>query len=207
MLDGSRRTERRPVRPGTPAAGATGRHDHRSDVRGVFGAVYVEHTVLLEPPATIVLLLALVITRALGTGEGIGTAHYVAAGLLLGLSPALKIWGVLAVLVVASALAWRRGLRRGVTVLLERGRVLHGRLLAVLSRRTRCHVADGGGGPGRATPRRLRRLSNGSTTSLGLSLWTSATPAAPGHGADGRSGAGRTGRLRGEPSCGCSRRC
>ena len=84
-----------------------------------FGAVYVEHTVLLEPPATIVLLLALVITRALGTGEGIGTVHYVAAGLLLGLSPALKIWGVLAVLVVAGALAWRRGLRRGVTVLLS----------------------------------------------------------------------------------------
>jgi alpha-1,2-mannosyltransferase len=84
-----------------------------------FGAVYVEHTVLLEPPATTVLLLALVITRALGSGEGLGTAHYVVAGLLLGLSPTVKIWGVLAVLIVAAGLAWHRGLRRGLTVLLS----------------------------------------------------------------------------------------
>jgi alpha-1,2-mannosyltransferase len=84
-----------------------------------FGAVYVEHTVLLEPPATTVLLLALVITRALGASEGLSTSHYVVAGLLLGLSPTLKIWGVLAVLIVAVSLAWRRGLRRGLTVLLS----------------------------------------------------------------------------------------
>jgi alpha-1,2-mannosyltransferase len=84
-----------------------------------FGAVYVEHTVLLEPPGTTVLLLALVITRALGPGDGVGTAHYVVAGLVLGLSPTLKIWGVLAVLVVAGGLAWRRGLRPGLTVLLS----------------------------------------------------------------------------------------
>jgi alpha-1,2-mannosyltransferase len=84
-----------------------------------FGAVYVEHTVLLEPPATTVLLLALVITRALGTDDGLGTAHYVVAGLLLGLSPTLKIWGVLAILVIAGGLAWRRGLRRGLIVLLS----------------------------------------------------------------------------------------
>lgn len=84
-----------------------------------FAAVYVEHTILLEPPASTVLLLALVITRALGQGDGVGTAHYVVAGLLLGLSPTLKIWGVLAVLVVAGGLAWRRGPRRGLTVLLS----------------------------------------------------------------------------------------
>jgi alpha-1,2-mannosyltransferase len=84
-----------------------------------FGAAYVEHTVLLEPPATTLLLLALVITRALGPGEGLGTAHYVVAGLLLGLSPTLKIWGVLAVLIVAGGLAWRRGVRRGLAVLLS----------------------------------------------------------------------------------------
>ena len=84
-----------------------------------FGAVYVEHTVLLEPPATTVLLLALVITRALGPGDGVHAAHYVVAGLLLGLSPTLKIWGVLAVLVVACGLALRRGVRRGLTVLLS----------------------------------------------------------------------------------------
>jgi alpha-1,2-mannosyltransferase len=84
-----------------------------------FGAIYAEHTVLLEPPATTMLLLALVITRALGSGEGRTTRHYVAAGLLLGLSPALKIWGVLAVLVVAGGLAYHRSLRHGVTVLLS----------------------------------------------------------------------------------------
>jgi alpha-1,2-mannosyltransferase len=84
-----------------------------------FGAAYVEHTVLLEPPATTVLLLALVITRALGQGDRVRTPHYVAAGLLLGLSPTLKIWGVLAVLIVAGGLAWRRGLRPGLTVLLS----------------------------------------------------------------------------------------
>jgi hypothetical protein len=84
-----------------------------------FGAVYVEHTALLEPPATTVLLLALVITRALGPGTGLGTTHYVVAGLLLGLSPTLKIWGVLAVLVIAGGLAWRRSFRHGLIVLLS----------------------------------------------------------------------------------------
>jgi alpha-1,2-mannosyltransferase len=75
------------------------------------GAVYVEHTALLEPPATTVLLLALVITRLLGSGAGIRTGHYVAAGLLLGLSPVLKIWGVVAVLVVVITVLARRGRR------------------------------------------------------------------------------------------------
>jgi alpha-1,2-mannosyltransferase len=84
-----------------------------------FGAAYVEHTILLEPPATTLLLLALVITRAVGSDEGLGTAHYVVAGLLLGLSPTLKIWGVLAVLIIAGGLAWRRSLRRGLIVLLS----------------------------------------------------------------------------------------
>lgn len=82
------------------------------------GGLYVEHTVLLEPPATTVLLLALVITRAVGDDNGVGTARYVIAGVLLGLSPTVKLWGVLAVLIVAACLARRRGLRRGLTVLL-----------------------------------------------------------------------------------------
>jgi alpha-1,2-mannosyltransferase len=84
-----------------------------------FGAIYAEHTVLLEPPATAMLLLALVITRAVGGGDGLGTPHYVAAGLLLGLSPALKIWGVLTVLVVVGGVAYRRGLRPGLTLLIS----------------------------------------------------------------------------------------
>ncbi len=75
------------------------------------GAVYVEHTTLLEAPATTVLLLAMVVTRLLGPGVAVRGRHYVLAGLLLGLSPALKIWGVVAVLVVVVAILARRGLR------------------------------------------------------------------------------------------------
>ena len=75
------------------------------------GAVYGEHTTLLEAPATTALLLALLITRLLGSGEGIRDRSYVLAGLLLGLSPALKIWGVVAVLVVVTAILARRGRR------------------------------------------------------------------------------------------------
>ena len=56
------------------------------------GAVYVEHTMLLEAPATTVLLGALVVTRLLGAPDGIVTRHYVTAGVLLGFSPVLKIW-------------------------------------------------------------------------------------------------------------------
>lgn len=82
------------------------------------GAVYVEHSPLHEPVATAVLLLALVITRILGSAQGIRRRHYVAAGLLLGVSPVLKIWGVVVVLVVVGCLAFRRGRRPALTVLL-----------------------------------------------------------------------------------------
>ncbi|HEU4545418.1 MAG TPA: hypothetical protein VFR88_03920, partial [Microlunatus sp.] len=73
------------------------------------GAVYGEHTTLLEAPATTALLVALVITRLPGSGDGVRTRHYAVAGLLLGLSPVLKIWGVVAVLVVVVAIWARRG--------------------------------------------------------------------------------------------------
>jgi alpha-1,2-mannosyltransferase len=85
----------------------------------IFGAIYVEQTVSLEPPATTVTLAALVITRALGDSVGTSTRHYVSAGLLLGLSPLMKIWGVITVLVVVVWLAYRRGVRNGMTVLLS----------------------------------------------------------------------------------------
>ena len=77
----------------------------------LFGAVYIEYTTLLEPPATTVLLVALVLTRLLGSGAGIGPRRYLLAGLLLGLSPVMKIWGVVAVLVVVGAIVARRGRR------------------------------------------------------------------------------------------------
>jgi alpha-1,2-mannosyltransferase len=81
------------------------------------GAVYVEHTTLHEPLATTMLLLALVITRILGSGELIDHRHYVLAGLLLGVSPAVKIWGAVVVVVVVGCLAARRGWRPAATVL------------------------------------------------------------------------------------------
>lgn len=81
------------------------------------GSVYVEHTVLLEAPATTVLLAALVLTRLLGSGDGISAPRYVVAGLLLGFSPVLKIWGVVAVLVVVVAVWARRGSRLGLITL------------------------------------------------------------------------------------------
>ncbi len=75
------------------------------------GAVYGEYTTLLEAPATTALLLAVLSTRLLGSGEGVRDRSYVLAGLLLGLSPALKIWGVVAVVVVVAAILARRGRR------------------------------------------------------------------------------------------------
>jgi alpha-1,2-mannosyltransferase len=81
------------------------------------GAVYVEHTALLEAPATTALLLGLLITRLPGSGDGIHTRHYVLAGLVLGLSPVLKIWGVVAVLVVVVAIWAQRGRRPAVVTL------------------------------------------------------------------------------------------
>ena len=84
-----------------------------------FPAVYVEHTALLEPPLTALMLAALVITRALSDGDGIDSRHYVLAGFLLGVAPAVKIWGVVTVLVIAIGLAYRRGIRQGLTVLLS----------------------------------------------------------------------------------------
>lgn len=81
------------------------------------GAVYVEHTALLEPPATTMLLTAMVITRLLGSGEGIRPRHYLIAGVLLGLSPVIKIWGIVAVLVLVITIWARRGRRPALVTL------------------------------------------------------------------------------------------
>jgi hypothetical protein len=63
------------------------------------------------------MLLALVITRLLGDGQGIGTARYLLAGAVLGLSPTVKIWAVAAVLVVVITIMVRRGRRPGLLTL------------------------------------------------------------------------------------------
>lgn len=81
------------------------------------GAVYVEHTMLLEAPATTLMLGALVVTRLLGAGDGLRTRHYVVAGLLLGFSPVLKIWGIIPLLVIVLTVWLRRGRRPGLITL------------------------------------------------------------------------------------------
>ena len=81
-----------------------------------FPAVYSEHSTLLEAPGTTALLGALVLTRILADGREIGSVGYLAAGFLLGLAPAVKIWGIVAVVVVVAALAVRRGRRPAILV-------------------------------------------------------------------------------------------
>jgi alpha-1,2-mannosyltransferase len=74
-----------------------------------FPAVYSEHTVLLEAPATTGLLLSLLLLRIfdaeLPSG---GRWRYLLAGACLGVTATLKIWGVVPVLVVAAWLLLRR---------------------------------------------------------------------------------------------------
>ena len=81
------------------------------------GAVYDEHTTLLEPLATSALLAAMVITRLLGDGGPVRMPRYLIAGLLLGLSPTIKIWGVVPVLAVVITIMVRRGRRPGILTL------------------------------------------------------------------------------------------
>ena len=83
-----------------------------------FPAIYSEHTTLLEAPGTTALLAALALTRILEDGTGVGAGRYLAAGLLLGLGPTVKIWGIVAVIVVVAALAARRGRHPGLLVLI-----------------------------------------------------------------------------------------
>jgi alpha-1,2-mannosyltransferase len=73
-----------------------------------FPAVYSEHTVLLEPPATTGLLLSLLLVRAVDADlpQG-GRWRLLLAGACLGATTTLKIWGVVPVLVVVVWLALR----------------------------------------------------------------------------------------------------
>jgi alpha-1,2-mannosyltransferase len=84
---------------------------------GVFyPAVVVAHTTLMEAPQNLVLLLGVwIISRQL-PAQRLKTWHrpapWLLAGLAIGLSPGLKIWGVVAVLLVAvwvlASFGWRR---------------------------------------------------------------------------------------------------
>ena len=75
-----------------------------------FPAVYSEHTLLLESPATTCLLVSLVLLRVTASAPDASRVRVVVAGAVLGAAITLKIWGVVPVAVV---MAWFLLRRRG----------------------------------------------------------------------------------------------
>ncbi len=94
------------LRLGTPSAlvGAVG-------YAVFFPAVYSEHTVLLEAPASTGLLVSLVLVRAFDPQTPSGRWRMIAAGVFLGATITLKIWGIVPVLVVVAWLLLQRRTR------------------------------------------------------------------------------------------------
>ncbi len=80
----------------------------------LFPVVYVEHTTLLEPLATTCLLGAVALAGSAAQTRSRIWASLVAAGFLLGVSSAVKIWGVVPAAAVVAwvliTLGWRRAL-------------------------------------------------------------------------------------------------
>lgn len=90
-------------------------------VGGVFAgtfypAVYVSHTLLIEQlQSTLLLLTILIISRRPGRPDGSGWTRpmpWLAVGLLAGLLPTLKIWGVVPLVLIGVWVAIRAGLVR-----------------------------------------------------------------------------------------------
>jgi alpha-1,2-mannosyltransferase len=81
-----------------------------------YPAVYNEHTVLLEGLGATFLLAALLVAKPDTAGRGVSGIALAVCGALLGVGSAVKIWGVVAVALVA---AWylRQGIRRALPVL------------------------------------------------------------------------------------------
>ena len=73
-----------------------------------YPAVYSEHTLLLESPATTCLLVCLLLLRVTENAPRVSSARVVAAGAVLGAAITLKIWGVVPVLVVMVCFLLRR---------------------------------------------------------------------------------------------------
>lgn len=73
-----------------------------------YPAVYSEHTLLLESPATTCLLVCLLLLRVTENAPRASSARVVAAGAVLGAAITLKIWGVVPVLVVMVCFLLRR---------------------------------------------------------------------------------------------------
>jgi alpha-1,2-mannosyltransferase len=76
-----------------------------------YPAIHSEHTVLLEAPATTVLLGSLALLRSFDPDASVPMRTVLLAGALAGVSPAIKIWGVVPVLLVVGWLALARGWR------------------------------------------------------------------------------------------------
>ena len=90
-------------------------------VAGVFAAtfypaVYISHTLLIEQlQSTLLLLAVLIISRRPGRPAGSGWSQpvpWLAAGVLAGLLPTLKIWGVVPLVLVGVWVLVRAGFRR-----------------------------------------------------------------------------------------------
>jgi alpha-1,2-mannosyltransferase len=78
-----------------------------------FPAIYSEHTLLLEAPATTALLGSLALLRSFDRGASVSMRTVLLAGALAGVSPAVKVWGVVTVLLVVGWLVLARGWRLG----------------------------------------------------------------------------------------------
>jgi alpha-1,2-mannosyltransferase len=76
-----------------------------------YPAIYSEHTVLLEVPATTALLISLVLCRPTGDGPKPGLVRLAVAGAVLGAAASIKIWGVVPVLVIVVWLMITHSLR------------------------------------------------------------------------------------------------
>ena len=82
-----------------------------------YPAVYVEQTTMLEGLGNTCLLVAvLLLTRGAGISPR-STRALVAAGAVLGLSASIKIWGLVAILLVFGWLSWVENVRRAVLLL------------------------------------------------------------------------------------------
>jgi alpha-1,2-mannosyltransferase len=96
-------------------------------VAGLFGAlsyavfypaVYADHTTLLESPATTALLLAILLLEPLSNTSSLPRGRALAAGALLGLMVAIKIWGVVTVVIVLGWLLLIRRFRAAMQVMI-----------------------------------------------------------------------------------------
>jgi hypothetical protein len=84
----------------------------------LYPAVYADKSTLLESPATTALLLVIILLEPLAQGRSLSRGRALTAGALLGLAVAIKIWGILPILIVLGWLLVLRRFRAAVQVLI-----------------------------------------------------------------------------------------